>query len=396
MRILLLVVYYLPSTSSAAKLINDLAVEFADRGHEVTVATPDHTSEKEVQCSYEEDIRVVRIKTGEIKNVPRILRGYREVSLSRILWKKAEDFFRDNRFDLIIYYSPTIFFGPLVNRLKRLSGCTAYLVLRDIFPQWAVDSGMLRKGPLYWFFKYFEKINYDAADVIGIQSPANRLYFTERALDKKYRIEILYNWMSLDEEYGPPNFFREKYDLKEKVIFFYGGNVGIAQDMDNIVRIAMRLKDIPEAHFLLVGEGSEVSRLTKEIERLNIRNISIKPALEQKEYMELIADVDVGLISLDRKLKTHNFPGKMLGYMFHAKPILASINPGNDLEDILIMHDAGMVCHNGEDNDFYDKALRLIRDPDMRVRMGINGRNLMESTFSVSRAASQILSHFTM
>ena len=148
MRILLLVVYYLPSTSAAAKLINDLAIEFSNQGHDVTVVAPDHATETDVQCGYDDKVRVIRVKTGEIKGVPRILRGYREISLSKILWKRAKSFFNENSFDLIIYYSPTIFFGPLVKRLKRLFGCPAYLILRDIFPQWAADAGIIRKGLL--------------------------------------------------------------------------------------------------------------------------------------------------------------------------------------------------------------------------------------------------------
>jgi O26-antigen biosynthesis N-acetyl-L-fucosamine transferase len=395
MRILLFVVYYLPSTSSAAKLIHDLASELSNRGHDVTVVAPDPAIETDIQLDYDHTVRVLRVKTGEIKSVSRILRGYREMSLSKILWKRACSFFNENTFDLIIYYSPTIFFGPLVKRLKRQYGCPAYLILRDIFPEWAVDAGILKEGLFYRLLKQYEKINYDAADIIGIQSPANKLYFSNTGIDKKYRIEVLYNWMSLNEDCGPTGRVREKLGLDGKVIFFYGGNIGVAQDIDNIVRVAERLKHMPEAHFLLVGEGSEVPRLTREIQRIGLKNFSIHPAVEQRDYMRMIADIDVGMISLDRNLKTHNFPGKMLGYLYHAKPILASINPGNDLQEMLQAHEAGLVCLNGDDETFYKYALQLIKNPARRVQMGRNGRNLLEGTFSVSAAASQILSHFS-
>jgi len=168
----------------------------------------------------------------------------------------------------------------------------------------------------------------------------------------------------------------------------------IAQDVDNLIRLAARLKNIPEAYFLLVGEGSEVTRLKREVQKVGLRNFSIHPPVSQNVYMGMLADIDVGLITLDRNLKTQNYPGKMLGYMYHAKPILASINPGNDLQDILRTHEAGLVCYNGEDEVFYKQALQLIENPDLRVRMGRNGRSLLEKTFSVSSAALQILSHF--
>ena len=244
-------------------------------------------------------------------------------------------------------------------------------------------------------FRRFEKINYDAADVIGVQSPANLHYFSERGLDKKYRLETLYNWMSLNEPYEGSGYFRNEFGLRGKIVFFYGGNIGVAQDIDNIVRVAIRLRDESGVHFLLVGDGSEVPRLKREIERAGLKNILIHPAMGQRDYMKMIADMDICLISLDKKLKTHNYPGKMLGYMYHAKPILASINPGNDLQEMLQTNDAGLVCHNGEDDVFYNHALELIRNADLRRQLGMNGRNLLEKTFSVSTAASQILSHFS-
>ncbi len=394
MRILLVVVYYLPSTSSAAKLIHDLAVEFTNQGHEVTVLAPDANTASDLQCSHDDKVRVVRVKTGEIKNASRILRGYREISLSAMIWKKAKSFFPENSFDLIVYYSPTIFFGPLVKRLKHRFHCPAYLVLRDIFPQWALDSGVLKEGVSYRLLKHYEKINYDAADIIGIQSPANMRYFSAQGLDKKYRLEVLYNWISFKENDEPVRHFRETFGLEGKVIFFYGGNIGIAQDMDNLIRLAVRMNQVPEAYFLLVGEGSEVSRLKNEIQKAGLTNIGIHPPVSQEIYMGMLAHIDVGLITLDRNLKTQNYPGKMLGYMYHAKPILASINPGNDLQDLLQSHEAGLVCFNGEDEVFYRQALRLTENPALRARLGQNGRRLLENTFSVSLAAGQILSHF--
>lgn len=395
MRILLFVVYYLPSTNSAAKLINDLAVEFINRGHVVTVVAPDHTITADLQCDKDDKIQVIRVKTGAIKGVSKLLRGYREITLSKILWKRTKKYFNETSFDLIIYYSPTIFFGPLVKRLKSIFGCPAYLILRDIFPQWAVDAGIIKKGLLYRLLKYYEKINYDAADIIGIQSPANKIYFSEIGLDKKYCVEVLYNWMSLNEDNVSSVDFREKLGLNGKIVLFYGGEIAILRDFDSIIRLAVRLKNIPDAHFLLIGEGSELPHLKREVQRLGLNNFSFHPPVDQQTYMRLIADFDIGIISLDRKFKTHNFPGKMLGYLYNAKPILASINPGNDLQDILQTHNAGLVCHNGEDELFYNHALQLINNPDLRVQMGKNGRILLESTFSVSAAASQILSHFS-
>jgi glycosyltransferase involved in cell wall biosynthesis len=395
MRILILVVYYLPSPIASAKLIGDLAREFHNMGHDVLVAAPDDAIRKDFEVTGEAGIKVLRIKTGKIKSAPRWVRAWREITLSTRMWRKGKNFFLQNPCDLIVYYSPTIFFGALVARLKRRYRCPSYLILRDIFPQWALDAGVLSRGIVYEYFKLKERENYEAADIIGVQSPANLGYFREKGLDKKYRLEVLFNWAASTEENVRPSAYRDRMGLQGKVVFFYGGNIGVAQDMDNIIRLADNMRDEESAYFLLVGEGSEVPRLRDAILSRGLTNIAIHDAVEQREYLSMLSEFDVGLISLDRSLRTQNFPGKMLGYMYYRMPILASINPGNDLKEILEAQQAALVCMNGDDGILAKNARRLLADESLRRQIGLNARILLENTFSVSRAAKQILAHFS-
>lgn len=165
--------------------------------------------------------------------------------------------------------------------------------------------------------------------------------------------------------------------------------------MDNIIRLAENIRSEPEAHFLLVGDGTEVERIKETLDKKQLTNVTIHGAVDQQQYLAMLSEFDVGLISLDHKLKTQNFPGKMLGYMYFSKPILSSINQGNDLQDILQEHEVGLVSLNGDDETFYNHAMQLIRNPGLREQMGRNGRVLLESTFAVTSAATQILSHFS-
>lgn len=395
MRILLIVVYYLPSTMSSAKLIHDLAMEFLRLGHEPVVVAPDENIPTDVQITMEDGIKVLRVRTGKIKKASRVVRAINEARLSHVIWEKGHSFFAENPADLIVYYSPTIFFGSLVKRLKKQFHCPSYLVLRDIFPQWAVDTGVLHRGLIYRFFKYIERQNYDAADVIGVQSPANMLYFEDTNCLERYRLEVLYNWTTLEEENIVPGTYREQLGLVNKVVFFYGGNIGVAQDMDNIIRLARNLRDEETAFFLLVGEGSEVPRLRNTLASEGLTNIAIHDPVGQKEYLSMLSEFDIGVISLDRALKTQNFPGKMLGYMYYSMPILASVNSGNDLMTMLQEHSAGLVCCNGDDEALAAHARILLKDEIMRREFGENARSLLENVFSVSKAAKQILGHFT-
>jgi O26-antigen biosynthesis N-acetyl-L-fucosamine transferase len=394
MRILILVIYYVPHIESGASLMHDLGVEFRRQGHEVTVLTPSDTISETFELRIEDGLRVARVKTGRIKGTAKLFRAFREARLSAALWRGARHFLLANQNDLIVFYSPTIFFGALVRRLKAQWGCPAYLILRDIFPQWALDAGILRKGLAWRYFRKKEIEQYGVADLIGVQSPANLEYFAQNFAERPYRLHVLYNWASLDRRDLPSNGYRERLGLQGKVVFLYGGNVGVAQDLDNIIRLAVRLTRHDQIHFLLVGDGSEVFRLKRVIAEENLLNIQVLPPVPEQEYMSMVSEADVGLISLDQRLKTHNLPGKLLGYMHCGKPVLASVNPGNDLFDLLEKHQAGFCVANGNDDNLFAAALKLANDPELRTRMGKNSRALLERLFSVEEAAQKVISHF--
>jgi glycosyltransferase involved in cell wall biosynthesis len=191
----------------------------------------------------------------------------------------------------------------------------------------------------------------------------------------------------------PHTNWRARLGLENKLVFVYGGNIGVAQDIDNLLRLAVRLTQRTNIHFLLVGSGSEVARLNNSIAAQGLRNIRLLPAVSQNEYLSMISEFDVGLISLDARLKTHNIPGKLLSYLYWGLPVLASVNPGNDLFDLLNRNRAGFCVANGDHENLVTVAQRLVDHPDLRSEMGKNARRLLEQTFSVEVAADHILTH---
>jgi O26-antigen biosynthesis N-acetyl-L-fucosamine transferase len=390
---MILVDCYFPSTKSSAKLVHDLGVEFDRLGNEVFVLTPSDLVSQRLTISTEDNIQVIRVGAGKIKGTNKVLRAAREVGLSRTLWRKAKDFLCRNACDLIIFYSPTIFFGSLVRRLKSLWGCPAYLILRDIFPEWAVDAGILSRGPVYRFFHKMETYQYETADVIAVQSPANLKYFPRTFPGRRFPLKVLYNWAALHETDLTNTDHRARLGLHGKVVFFYGGNIGVAQDLDNLLRLAARLSSQTHIYFLLVGDGDSVSWLNNAIAAQGLGNIRIIPAVTQSEYLSMVPEFDVGLISLDARFKTHGIPGKLLSYIYWGLPVLASVNPGNDLFDLLERNWAGFCYVNGEDEKLATAAQQLADDSKLRSRMGKNARKLLESTFSVEVAAEQIFAH---
>ena len=185
MKILIIIDDYLPySKQVAAKMVHELSCEYVNEGHEVTVLTPGFFQEENLKITMIDGVKVVNFKSGFLKSKSKVKRAINETLLSVRAWLYAKDYFKENPHDFIIYYSPTIFFGPLVNRLKSMWGVKSYLILRDLFPQWAIDYGVIKKGSLIEkYFRYFEKINYQAADTIGLMSKKNLEWFKEHGVD---------------------------------------------------------------------------------------------------------------------------------------------------------------------------------------------------------------------
>lgn len=393
MRILIVVDCYYPSPKSSAKLVHDMGIELTRRGHGVVVLAPSENVVTPLTISIEDDLLIARVKVVNVKSWNKLLRALAEAQLSTRLWHRAKTFLRKNPCDLILFYSPSIFLGPLVHKLKALWQCPAYLILRDIFPEWAVDAGLLKRGLLYRYLRRVETNQYQNADVIAVQSPGNLQYFARIFPKKRFRLRVLYNWKLLAEHGLPQTCWRSKLGLENKFVFVYGGNMGVAQDMDNLFRLAAQLASRADIHFVFVGSGSEAKRLERSVAAHKLRNIHILPAVSQDEYLSMISEFDAGLISLDARFKTHNIPGKLLGYFYSGLPVVASVNPGNDLFDLLHTNRAGFCVANGDDESLMAAAQRLVDESELRIEMGKNGRTLLERTFSVNVAVDQIMIH---
>ncbi|WP_078123848.1 glycosyltransferase family 4 protein [Leptospira alexanderi] len=395
MRICIVVDDYLPSsTKVAAKMMHELAVKFKEKGHEITVVTPGVDLDESYKRKSLDGVSILQFVSGRIKNVSKIRRLINELMLSRRAWRYLKKYFIQNRHDLIIYYSPSIFWGSLVFRLKKLWRVPSYLILRDFFPQWVIDNGIIReKSLMAFFFRYYEKLNYKTANWIGIQSPANMEWFSKKFPEFK-NTRLLYNWATDSPVLNKENFYRKKLNLEEKVVFFYGGNIGKAQDMMNLVRLADKMKSRTDVAFLLVGTGDEVGIVRNSIQDLKLTNMILLDPVPQEEFKIMLAEFDVGLFTLHFNHKTHNFPGKILGYMVQGKPILGVVNPGNDLKKILEDSQSGLITIAGDDEGLYKNALILL-DDKIRKQMGKNANLLLRNKFSVDNAVDTVLETFS-
>lgn len=393
MKILIIVDDYLPkSTKVAGKMMHELALEFLHSGLVVTVVTPDPDLKESYALDDLDGIKVLRFRSGRIKNVSKPIRLINEILLSFRAVKALSQWLSSNPHEFIVFYSPTIFWSGLVRYLKKIWKSPSYLVLRDFFPQWVIDNGIIGKHSiLAYLFRFYERKLYATADMIGIQSPANLKWFSETNPHLR-NIQLLYNWASplAKSKNSIQVDIRMKYKLGNRIIFFYGGNIGHAQDMKNLLILAERMLTFSNVHFLFLGAGDEFQLVHDTIQNKNLSNCLLLESVSQELFTSILKQIDVGLFTLHPDHKTHNFPGKILGYMQVGVPILGAVNQGNDLKNVIESGNAGFVSNAGDHESLYRNAVTLL-DPNLRKTMGKNAKNILDTTFSIKTTVEKML-----
>ncbi len=393
MKLVLIADTFPPLRTSGAVQLRDLAREFIRQGHELTVLLPDADLGHPWVLENFEGMQVLRLRSLQTKDINYLRRTVGEWLMPRAMWRNlCLSPLARQQWGGIVWYSPSIFHGPLVRALKRQSGCRGYLIIRDIFPEWAVDIGILKPRLAYRFFKRIARQQYEVADIIGVQTPGNLDYFRQWHQARMGRsLEVLQNWL------GKPASARcpiriEETPLAGRTVFVYAGNMGVAQGMDILLDLADRIKARNYIGFLFVGRGNDAKRLKESAEMRGLANVFFHDEIDPDEIPDLYAQCDAGLVALDPRHNSHNIPGKFLTYMQNGLPVLANVNAGNDIANIIRDENVGEVCESNSLDELEKRCLalidRLYADPVFSDRC----MNLFERQFSVSRIVHQVVS----
>lgn len=397
MHILIISDAYPPMRTSCATQIYDLAQALIGQGHQVSIIIPAHSQKKSVEVSNSDGPTVYSVRCLKTKDVGYARRTFAEfinpfaIRIRLALHKQ----FLSKKFNGIVWYSPTIFWGPLVKWLKLKFNCKSYLILRDIFPDWARDLGLIKNNLVLFLLQRVAKLQYLNADVIGTQSPNNYLYLSKKLHNFPKNIEVLWNW-SGPACYTPCSIDLSKTKLQGKLCFVYAGNLGVAQGTDQIItllRVASKYKNIG---FLFVGRGSEKLALINRCKSENINNVLFYDEIKPSEVHDLYAQCHVGLVILDPSHTTHNIPGKFISYLQGGLKIFALVNSGNDLIELINREKLGFSA-SGVDSSELDQLLAgLIKDIDLDDNFRSKSRNYFLSHFTSDKAAMQIVNSFKL
>lgn len=393
------------STTKTQIFYDDLLLEFVRNGDHVYVACANERGcEEKSGLSEYKGMTVLRIPTGKITGqVGLIEKGISTLMMDYLYKKAIKKYYYNLKVDLILYPTPPITLVNTISYLKKKTGAKTYLLLKDIFPQNALDLGMLKesgiKGFLYRMFRKKEKKFYAISDHIGCMSPANVKY----VLNHNPEVDPSIVEVCPNSVFPPANIpnrrnidstpLRAKYNIPEDaVIYLYGGNLGKPQGIDFLVKCLNKEKDNKKAFFLIIGEGSEYSMIKKFIEEVNPANAILLDFLPKTEYQTIVNLCDVGMIFLNYNFTIPNFPSRFLNYLTSAIPVLVATDPICDMGQIAEDNGFGFACLSN-DIDGFSKIIEKFGKAD-RITMGEKGWKYFIDNYTAERGRSIILSHF--
>lgn len=333
---------------------------------------------------------ILKVKIGNTSNVSTVEKGISTVTLNNRYNSAIKKHLGNINFGLILYSTPPITLANTIKQLKNYYKCPTYLMLKDIFPQNAVDLGMMSEGGLlHRFFRKQEKTLYNYSDMIGCMSKANVDYVIKHNdyIDPA-KVEVCPNAIIPKDKANKIEasaIIRNKYSIPESsTIFMYGGNLGKPQGIPFLIKVLKRVKDDKNSFFFICGSGSEYCLLEKALSELHAKNVVLNKELPKEEYDTLLMGCDVGLIFLDYRFTIPNYPSRMLSYMEQSMPIVALTDTASDVGNTITEGNFGWWSPSNDADRAVQLLLGVAKNKSQIREYGENARNYLEKFFSVS------------
>jgi glycosyltransferase involved in cell wall biosynthesis len=378
-------------------IYQDLLRQFTLNGHDVTVVCPiERRTGLPTKIIKENGVMILQVRTLNVQKAPIWEKGIATLSLNWVLQNAIRKYFVNSTFDLILYATPPITITGLIGWLKNRNRAKTYLLLKDIFPQNAVDMGMFsNKSLLHRYFKRNEQKLYELSDRIGCMSPANVEYIRWHHPTIAFKLEENPNSIDLSKTTGAAidrEAVLQKWGVPaHNVVYLYGGNLGKPQGATFLLSLITEAQQLPNAFFLIVGDGTDYANLKEWFDLNQPRNAKLIHRLGKVAFDELAACCDVGLILLRKEFTIPNFPSRLLTYLENKMPVLAITDPVSDVGAITEREGFGKWCMYGEKDDALRKISFFANNVEMRKKMGETGLAYMKEHYDVRLSYYKII-----
>lgn len=384
-------------------IYTDLLREFVKNNHKVFIISPIEKRKAHLtKIIKNESHTILKLVIGNTQKTNLIEKGISTLTLEKKFLKGIKKYFSNVKFDLVIYSTPPITLQKPIEYIKKRDNAKTYLLLKDIFPQNAVDINLISKsgvqGIFYRHFRKKEKSLYELSDYIGCMSQANVDFVLKNnpEIIKKV-VEVCPNSiepLSLKEDVRKTTEVKQKYNIPlDKTVFIYGGNLGKPQGIDFLIECLKANKNNEQVYFVIAGSGTEFNKLNEFFDSEQLKNAQLFAQLPKEDYEILADSCDVGLIFLDKRFTIPNFPSRLLSYMQASMPVLAATDVNTDIGQVIEEGKFGLWCESSSVEQFNSKLQQLCNIA-LRKEMGINARGYLEDNYTSKNSYEIIMSHF--
>lgn len=381
---------------NARGIYTDLMRELISRGNDVYIASPtERRFGKHTHLITSDHCQILKIKTLNIQKTNVIEKGIGTLLLETQFEKAIKKHWGDVKFDLVIYATPPITFNRVIEGIKKRCGAKSYLMLKDIFPQNAVDLGMMKEGSfLYKLFRKKEERLYEISEKIGCMSPANCEYVRKHNPEvDPNKVELCPNAVMPVEI--PDLSEKDKKELlsklnipTDKTLYIYGGNLGKPQGVDFLLKVVEANEKRKDSFIVIVGDGTEYGKIKTWFDQNQPQKATLISRLPKEDYDNLVRACDVGLIFLDPRFTIPNFPSRLLSYLENAMPVLLATDLNTDMGGIAEKEGFGLWCESGDLPKFMANMDRV--HTEKIESMGQKGYKYLLNNYIVSKVADII------
>ena len=379
-------------------IYHDLLRKFKDSSHEIYIVSPyERRFNKRTNFQKIRNVSFLNVWTPNIQRCGFFEKFFTTICVEFFFLKAIKKYIGNIKFDLILYATPPVTITNLIRHLKNYSNGFTYLLMKDIFPQNAVDLGMIKKKSIiYKYFRNKEKKLYFLSDKIGCTSEASVKYILNKNNEiSKQKIEVNPNSADINNINIDHNFKLKNISLpSNKTLFIYGGNLGKPQGIKYLISNIENCKDLEKAFFIIVGSGTEYDYIKNIIKIKKLTNLMLINHLPKYDFDCLLNKSDVGLVCLDPKFTMPNFPSRMISYMKYKLPILFAIDSVTDCGQIAEDNGFGLKCINGDKRTFKSNVELLISDKSLIKKMGKNSYDFLNKNYNTDISYNIIMKNF--
>lgn len=382
-----------PLPDQGATIYTDLAEAIHKKGHELKVIVAQSgVRPGKRSIGMERGFFVIRVGVGHLYDASLLRKGLSTVILPLAIKYRLKKSIPKQSFNLILFEAPPVTTASVVKWASRYYAAKSLLMLKDIFPQNAVDIGLIKKNSLVFkLFKWRERTLYVTADVIGCMSEGNRTYLLDHNRTISHnKVCVFPNTKAISlVEFIDRTKTRNSYGIPHNaIVFIHGGNMGPPQYMKLHVEAVRHFRNDKRVFFVFVGRGTQKRQIVDIIKTENIRNAIVLDNLARQIYDELVNSADVGLITLDPRFTIPNYPSRVLSYMNARIPIIAATDSVTDFRNLA--EACGLWCNSSNMEDYFRSIVRFASDANLRAVKGKAGHKLLMDQFLVQRSVDQI------